>query len=55
MRTATSPTAGDEVELLVELRRVEALAKAMRNTNKPVKWCRASASFGTGKTLQSKA
>src|SRR3712207_3372297 len=37
-RTATSPTAGDEVELLVELRRVEALAKAIRNPNKPVKW-----------------
>src|SRR3712207_4008440 len=35
MRTATSPTAGDEVELLVELRRLKALAKQCETPTNP--------------------
>lgn len=45
---------GADVVFLVELQRVTASEKLMRQTNKPVRWCRGSASFGTGRTLQSK-
>lgn len=44
---------GAEVTFLCELRRIEVAGAGMRDATKPPKYCRGSATFGTGKTVYS--